>query len=306
MKHPSHWFKILATLTVLVFVGGQAAAVLRVQEGSLVLQNDSGQPMPQAEIRISFNGTTEETKTDDRGAVPILLVGDSDAASDRDDSDDDRVVLIGNGEGRIFYPGGPEEGEVFVVRDGAIAIPSPGPAGLSTKTWAFIGGGAAGGLLLLSTGGDSTSPSAVSTGSSTSTTPTSTSSSSTSAPTESANASLVGVYTCTTNVKRNPKNHPVLLKKLMKAEVREEGGHTKVFSDDPAWIPVQGTPANNSLVATGNGSYAGYGTRAELDVTTNATARTMTGEYCIGVDGSLPGNESIVWDIVCNGTAALR
>ena len=286
----------IVTALVVLGTAASAFAVLAVNNGALVVQNETGQALPQTSIRIEFNGTTTETETDDDGIVPLYIPGTTGVTGDVDR--DGVVMLARDGEGRIFYPGGPDEGEAFTVEDGAIHVKRP----MDTKKIAMIGAPiAAGGLLLVAaTGGEDDTPvnnAFTPTPPATSTSPPPTQVSPEPQPEPK---TVAGTFNCSFNVFENRDNIPVMLPPNFTMMVTQNGSTTVFNSTASNFISVNSSGAGNDFQAMGFGQYGDYFTQAALFASFDPVSCNLTGFYKVNYDGSLPGMPNpLAWEFNC-------
>lgn len=292
-----------ALAVTVCLMAGLAWAVIVVQQGALRIQDESGQPLPKATVTIDFGGTTLEAETDDDGEVALLLLPSGQSAGE--DDDDSGFVLVGDGPGRIYYPGGPVDGVPFTVRGGALVLEAPSGGGPSRAL--LIGGGAlvVGGIAVAAGGGDDgTAPPVTSPGGGVMPTPTPTPTPEPEpTPTPEPDMGRLGDWNATCNLGPNAGNHPNLIPGMVWMRIEgmpalvAQDAPVRVTGDDPDFIPVEGILEDaGRLVANGGGTYAGFATSATLEITFNGNA-SFSGVYTIGGDGGLPGGMPISWNV---------
>ena len=295
---------ILLLAYLLVSSASSVFAVVVVQDGALVVQDDAGQALPQTSVTIDFNGTSSTGETDDDGVVPLVLLnGDQTMSHDRRDG---AIVLIGDGTGTIFHDGGPEDGTAFEVREGLILLVDP-QTGLTTTQWGLVSGGAALGLIsIVALSGDSDTTLAPSVDSSLTSgtdpapaTNTATSTNTgTSAEPPSSDKEFASDYRCNTSTISNPGAHPEypsfidILIENVPPEFRISGNHSN-------FITMSGPLTMDDYMAIGEGFFSGYPAMSLFNGRFDPAAGRLTG--VLTIDGTnLPGGQSYSLNMMCN------
>jgi len=136
------WRKGLAgAVLVLAFFGAvrDASAVAKADPGGIVIVTAEGTAVAEQTVTIDFGGQTHTARSDKWGLVGIIFVPPGGAPPANAGG---KLVLIGDGPGRITYPGAPAGGQTFNVRGGQLIIGAAtlGTAGAATQAARFGGG----------------------------------------------------------------------------------------------------------------------------------------------------------------------
>lgn len=287
-----------------------AGAVATATGAGIRITDPNGGPVAQAKITLTFNGEIKTAETDDDGVIGVLF-GDSRTAAKPG-----TVVLTGDGTGRIMYPGGPDGGERFTVKDGVVtmtpAAPAADPKSPSTafskkKIGIAAGAGLAAVVILGASGSDgspggggsSQPPAAQQPPSQTPATPT--------APPGAA-APPSGPVRVQLTCIENSGGHHESVRGDQVGQIDVSGAATSLgvrmatinFSGPSPWVGVSGTwdPATGRFSATGRGRVAGVANvRCNFDGTYTA-AGELEGDFVMGVGGGLPGGRSVTYKVV--------
>lgn len=115
-------------------------------------------------------------------------------------------------------------------------------------------------------------------------------------PPEPTQLEIFGAWLFQSVIARDPADHGPHVKLPKSFNVQIEKGSIS-FTGDPPWVDVQGTlNEDGTFFAEGRGTVAGF---TDIAVTFEGTISPteLSGEYAMGVEGGLPGGQSIVYDI---------